>query len=137
MKILVATDGSDQAMKAVERALAMAEKENARVTLLSVAYYAKEDLDEMPPGIQRKLDNEAQKALNTAKALFEDKGIPVQTILQEGFVPANNIIKTAEEGNFDKIILGSRGMSKIKEILFGSTAAKVTAHAPCSVTVVR
>ena len=46
MKILVATDGSEQAMKAVRGSLDLAEKEGAKVTIMSVAYFSKEDLDE-------------------------------------------------------------------------------------------
>ncbi|MGD9504024.1 MAG: universal stress protein [Syntrophobacteraceae bacterium] len=137
MKVLVPTDGSIYSMKAVEMAVAMAEKEGAEVTLLSVAYYAKEDLDEMPLNLQEKMEAHATEALKKAKAIFEQKGLPVKAILETGLVPANNIIEMAEEGSFDKIIMGSRGLTGLEKVLIGSTAAKVTAHAPCSVTVVR
>lgn len=137
MKVLVPTDGSIYSMKAVEMAVTMAEKEGAEVTLLSVAYYAKEDLDEMPLNLQEKMEAHATEALKKAKAIFEQKGLPVKAILETGLVPANNIIEMAEEGSFDKIIMGSRGLTGLEKVLIGSTAAKVTAHAPCSVTVVR
>lgn len=45
MRILVATDGSEHSMKAVQRALELAQKEGDEITLMSVAYYAREDLD--------------------------------------------------------------------------------------------
>jgi nucleotide-binding universal stress UspA family protein len=124
-------------MKAVQRGLEMAQKEGAEVTLMSVAFYAKEDMDEMPLNIQEKLESHARDALKKAKALFEEKGVPVSAVLEAGVVPANNIIEMAEDGNFDKIVMGSRGLSGLEKILIGSTAAKVTANAPCSVTVVR
>jgi len=38
--VLVATDGSERSAKAVQRALEIAEKEGAKVTLMAVAYYA-------------------------------------------------------------------------------------------------
>lgn len=137
MRVLVATDGSENSMKAVERALELAEKEGAQVTIMSVAYYSREDLDEMPMNIQDKLDADARNALMKAKAVFDAKGVPVETVLQAGFVPANNIIRQAEEGKYDKIILGSTGISGFKRILMGSTAGKVVANAPCSVLVIR
>jgi nucleotide-binding universal stress UspA family protein len=137
MKVLVPTDGSIYSTKAVEMAVAMAEKEGAEVTLLSIAYYAKEDLDEMPMNLQEKMEAHATEALKKAKAVFQQKGLPVKAVLETGLVPANNIIEMAEEGGFDKIIMGSRGLSGLEKVLIGSTAAKVTAHAPCSVTVVR
>ena len=40
MKVLVPTDGSEQSMKAVQRALELAEKQGAKVTLMAVAYYS-------------------------------------------------------------------------------------------------
>lgn len=137
MKVLVATDGSEQSMKAVRRALELAEKEGAKVTLMSVAYYSKDDFDDMPPNIQDKLEDQAAAALKKAKVIFDEKGIAVETELQAGFVPANNIIRKAEEGKFDRIIMGSTGLTGLSRALMGSTAAKVVANAPCSVSIIR
>jgi nucleotide-binding universal stress UspA family protein len=137
MKVLVATDGSEHSMKAVRRALVLAEMEGASITLMSVAYFAKDDFDEMPPNIQDKLETQAVAALNKAKAIFDEKGIKVETVLEAGMVPANNIIRKAEEGKFDGILLGSTGATGFMRALMGSTAAKVVANAPCSVNVIR
>jgi nucleotide-binding universal stress UspA family protein len=137
MKVLVATDGSEHSVKAVQRGLELAEKQGAQVTLMSVAYYVRGDFDTMPMNIQDKLEDEARQALKKAKALFDAKNQPVETVLEAGLVPANLIINKAQEGKFDRIIVGSTGMSALERVLMGSTAAKVVAHAPCEVTVVR
>jgi nucleotide-binding universal stress UspA family protein len=137
MKVLVATDGSEHSMKAVQRGLELAETQQAQVTLMSVAYYAADYLEGMPPNIRDKLEDEARAALKKAKALFDAKNLPVETVLEAGPVPANLIIKKAQEGKFDRIILGSTGMNALERIIMGSTASKVVAHAPCEVTVVR
>jgi nucleotide-binding universal stress UspA family protein len=135
--VLVATDGSEHSLKAVRKGLEMAEKEGAKVTLMSVAYYAKEDFDEMPINIQEKLEQQAVDALKKAKALFVEKNLQVETIMEAGVVPANNIIRRAEQGKFDQVLMGSTGMTGFMRTLIGSTAAKVVAQAPCCVTVVR
>ena len=137
MKVLVATDGSQHSLKAVERALELAKHEKAEITLISVAYFANEDLDEMPPGIHERLEAEAREALKKAKAIFDAQGIEVKTVLEAGYVPANNIIARAARDGFDRIILGSTGSGRLKGVLIGSTAGKVVANAPCSVTVIR
>ena len=137
MKVLVATDGSEHSMKAVQRGLELAEKQGAQVTLMSVAYYVQGNLDGMPPNIQDKLEDEARSALKKSKALFDAKNIPVETVLEAGLVPANLIIRKAQDGKFDRIVIGSTGQNALERILMGSTAAKVVAHAPCEVTVVR
>ncbi len=137
MKVLVATDGSVHSMKAVERALELAEKQGALVTLMSVAYFGTDYLEEMPPNIREKLEDEAKLALHKAKALFDAKKVPVETVLMTGLVPANLIIRKAQEGSFSRIIIGSTGMHGLDKMMMGSTAAKVVANAPCEVTVVR
>jgi nucleotide-binding universal stress UspA family protein len=137
MKVLVATDGSEHSMKAVQRALELAEKQGAQVTLMSVAYYGADYLEGMPPNIKDKLEDEARAALKKAKAVFDAKNLPVETVLEAGLVPANLIIRRAQEGKYDRIVIGSTGMNALEKILMGSTAAKVVAHAPCEVTVVR
>jgi nucleotide-binding universal stress UspA family protein len=134
MKVLVATDGSEHSMKAVQRGLEMAEQ-GAEVTLMSVAYYA--DMDATFFNINEKLEKEARAILDQAKAVFDAKGITVETILEAGMVPANNIIRRATDDKFDRLIMGSAGKTGLNLALMGSTASKVVAHAPCEVTIVR
>jgi nucleotide-binding universal stress UspA family protein len=137
MKVLVATDGSSHSMKAVARALELAETQGAQVTLMSVAYFGADYLEEMPPNIREKLEDEAKGVLQKAKDLFDAKNIPVETVLLTGLVPANLIIQKAQEGKYDRIVMGSTGRNALEKVLMGSTAAKVVAHAPCEVTIVR
>jgi nucleotide-binding universal stress UspA family protein len=137
MKVLTATDGSEHSMKAVMRAIELAEKEGAEITLMSVAYFSKSDFDDMPPNIQEKLEKQAKDALNSAKALFDRKGIKVGVILETGVVPADNIIRRAREDKFDLILMGRTGLTGIERVMTGSTAAKVVAHAPCSVGIIQ
>jgi nucleotide-binding universal stress UspA family protein len=136
MKVLVPIDDSPHSRKAVERALELAEKQGAEVTIMTVMPVATDILDEMR-NIQDKLTVEYQKWLDRAKEVFAAKGIKVATILEAGLVPANNIIRRAEDDKFDRIIMGATGHSGLARIFMGSTAAKVVAHAPCEVTIVR
>ncbi len=137
MKVLVPIDGSEHSQKAVARAMELAEKQGAEVTLMTVVPVAGDIMDESLVNIQDKLRAENQKWLDAAQAEFAAKGIKVATILEKGVVPANNIIRRAGDDKFDRIIMGSTGRSGLAKILMGSTAAKVVAHAPCEVTIVR
>jgi nucleotide-binding universal stress UspA family protein len=136
MKVLVPIDDSEHSRKAVARALELAENQGAEITLMTVTPVASDFLDEMR-NIQEKLTAEYRGWLDRAKAVFDGKGIKVATILEEGLVPANNIIRRAEDDKFDRIIMGSTGRSGLARVLMGSTAAKVVAHAPCEVTIIR
>ena len=107
------------------------------MTLMSVAYYVPDYLEEMPPNIREKLENEARAALKKGKALFDAKSLPVETVMEAGLVPANLIIAKAQDGKFDRIVIGSTGQNALDKIVMGSTATKVVAHAGCEVTVIR
>lgn len=137
MKVLVPVDGSQASLDAARRAAEMAEKEGAQVTLMTVAYFIQDILAEMPPNIQDKLEAEGKKILEQAKGIFTSKNLPVETVLEVGTVPANNILRRAREGNFDRIIMGATGKTGLDQVFLGSTAAKVVAQAPCEVMVVR
>jgi len=137
MKVLVATDGSERAMKAVRKSLEMAEKEGADVTLLSVGYFLRGEVEDVPLNVQQALDADSRTALERAKALFDEKGIKVTTVMEKGLVPANVILEVAREGGFDHILLGSTGRTGLERYLIGTTATKVVANAPCTVTVLR
>lgn len=135
MKVLVPIDYSEHAKKAVQRALEMAEKQGAEVTLMTVVQVG--DFDDMPPRVREKLEREANGLLSKAKASFDEKNLKVHTVMEEGVVPANNIMRRAEEDKFDRIVMGSTGETGLLRVLMGSTAAKVVAHSPCEVTIVR
>jgi nucleotide-binding universal stress UspA family protein len=140
MKVLVATDGSERAMKAVQRALELAEKEGADVTLIAVAPSLSSLIyegDELPANIQDAMDSDAMSSIEKAKALFDEKGVKVVTMLERGKTPANAILDAVAEGKFDLILMGSTGKTGIERYLIGTTASKVVANAPCSVAVIR
>jgi len=122
-------------MKAVEAAIEMAKAGPSEVTLLSII------LDtgalEWQPPVSDKLKTLSENALSNAKALMQEEGITPHIMLSTGISPADGIIMTAKEGNFDIIIIGSRGLTGIKKFFLGGTASKVVTYAPCSVLVVK
>ena len=70
---------------------------------------------------------------STAEAKF---GITVETILEEGD-PPKVILDTAKKFSANIIVIGSRGLSQIKELLLGSVSHSVTKHADIPVLVVK
>jgi nucleotide-binding universal stress UspA family protein len=77
------------------------------------------------------------RAVNRAKELVKNAGLTCETRVEVGASPADNIVKYAEETKTDLIVMGHRGLSGLDRFLVGSVAARVVAHAPCSVLVVR
>jgi nucleotide-binding universal stress UspA family protein len=62
--------------------------------------------------------------------------VKVETELMKGDAAAN-IIDYSRKENFDTIVMGRRGMGKLRELVLGSTSTKVLSHSDCTVVIVR
>ncbi|GAC1634471.1 MAG: universal stress protein [Chloroflexota bacterium] len=134
MNILVAYDGSEQVQRALDWAVRMTQ--DARVTVISIAPTL-----EASPKIADAVDPnsdipEHRRQLDEAAAILDRSGITVETVLRAGN-PAEEIITTATDGDFDVILVGIRGVSAAKRFLIGSVAERVVRHATVPVLVVR
>lgn len=142
MKILVATDGSDHSLKTLEKAIEFAISLKAEVTVLSVAQNV--PVNVFPEGfsaeefvsIERQLEKNAKEILSQAAQKLQQNGIKADTILGKGN-PADFICKVAEEGDYDLIILGSRGLGGFKQLILGSVSNKVAQFSKKSVLIVK
>jgi nucleotide-binding universal stress UspA family protein len=130
-KVLVAYDGSSEAKRALEAAAHMNGDELTVISVVPVTYSGKGG------AIDPTSNAEVHRAaLDEAKSWLAEQGREATTIETVGHT-ADAIIAAAEEGGFDLIVLGSRGLNAVERFLIGSTSARVVAHAPCSVLVVR
>ena len=118
-KILVASDGSATAHKAVDRAVDVARQTGADVTILTVG---------RPDKAGRIADEEAQRVAtpDVAIATKTDDGDAAQIILDE-----------AERGSYDLLVVGNKGMTGAGRFLLGSVPNKISHHAPCALLIVR
>jgi len=144
-KVLLATDGSDSSLHAA-RVLGglMAGLPEAQVTVLYVAHvpraynitdeFGNKITPEVPMDvmIRRSADPILKRTLS-ALALPEDR---VNFEVQVG-EPAEEIVDLARLEGYDMVVMGSRGLSPMKELLLGSVSNRVLHTAPCPVLVVR
>ena len=143
-KILVPIDGSDQSKSALEYAVNLALQTSSEIQLLTVVppvflpsysfYVLKSDaVRDCQKEMELSFNGVLKKAL-----LYIDKkntGLKVSTKFEYG-VPYKKIVKTAREGDFDLIIMGSRGLGG--RISFqGSVSSRVIDEAPCPVLVIK
>ena len=144
-KMLVAYDGSDASVKAVDMVLKCAKKED-EVTLLTVvpAELAESSFTKMLlPTIDLssvvKSGSFKEKAMETLKKVvgeIEDSVSKVNIVVEAGD-PADEILITAKKYESDIIIIGYKGYGKEGRFLLGSVTDKVVRHASRSVLVVR
>jgi len=141
MKILVATDGSKNALRAVKFAAKLDKslKERGTVTLISVhddtglrhaeRFVGKKAVDEY-------LRELSEKDLAPARAILDKAGTRHDMIIRIGHV-ANEITAASKEGHFDLLVLGSKGRSALKDIVLGSVAMRVSSVATTPVLLVK
>jgi len=137
--ILLASDGSEYALKAAAVAATLASKFAARLTVINV-------FQPVPAvGPFREVNSDAQKqyvqrlqeyAIAPAGRVLEKAGVSYQNRRETGS-PAAEIVRVAEEEGHDLIVLGSRGLSSIRGFLLGSVSDRVAHHAHCPVLIVK
>ena len=140
MKILVAVDGSPISSKAVKFAINLVRQlaEPAKLTL----FYADPPLLNAasiklgPTALKEYHDGNVQFATKTARAAFNRAHVDFD---EEKVVaiPAEAIVRFAQKGKYDMIIMGSRGRSGLTGLLLGSVTSKVIANCEIPVTIAR
>jgi len=116
-KILVAVDGSEHAKKIVKDVLVFAVPMQAEITVLTVEDWS---------AVDRSVGKGAKEAVDTAAEAFRAAGLEVDTIVEKGTRrPSDVICDTADEGEFDLVVMGSRGLRGIQEMFLGSVSHRV------------
>ena len=142
-KILLATDGSEEAASAARTAADLAQKTGSELHVvlveLSTAYVGMgpPEIADIPAPEQEELDEEAQSLLDTqVRQIKADGGTVTGAYLRLGR-PDVEIVALAEELGAGLIVVGSRGLGGIRRALMGSVSDSVVRHAHCPVLVVR
>jgi nucleotide-binding universal stress UspA family protein len=142
-RILVATDGSEGAERAVDYAAQRAKADGAELLIVNVigGYGLPDKLFRAFTQAQQVWLNELLESFSAemlAKAQERARNIGVSTILLEsrsGDV-AQTLIEIAQEKQADIIIVGKRGAGRVGGLLLGSVSQKLTQLSPLPVTVV-
>jgi nucleotide-binding universal stress UspA family protein len=138
MKILVAHDGSKLSDKALKRAVEMADKFGASVTVLSVIpeLYLTELSDADRERIMAALTEETRIAMERIRQSISGKAFEAKTIVRQG-PPAEKILETAQKMKVDLLVVGSHGRHGARKFLLGSVSSKVVDYSTCPVLVVK
>ena len=147
--IVVGTDLSETAGKAVDQAAALAKAFGAKLHIVTgfksamASNLPASTLEAMAYGVaaellheaESKIGDEVRSTLEGIAKRLETDGVAVQTY-GCGAEPADALLEVAESSNADLIVVGNRGMSGVKRFVLGSVPNKVAHHAPCSVLIV-
>lgn len=137
-EMLLAVDGSDHSLRAAQHAGELARALKSRIVRIMVAFEPIPDYFG-EPNRQQAIDVRLQQANGIlARAQSAVGTIPgeIQSELIEG-TPAEAIIGVAKTRGSSVIVMGSRGLGSMADLVLGSTSHKVVSHAPCPVLIVR
>ncbi len=133
--IMVAVDGSDNALRAVSQVAELVKLiDDVKVDVLSVIA-----IDVYSDMIYDPIEahGEAQRELlEPALGILREAGIEPEIVLLHGR-PADEIIRYASEGGADLLVIGSRGLNALQEFAIGSVSHKVIKHSKCPTLVVK
>jgi nucleotide-binding universal stress UspA family protein len=119
-KVLVGTDGSKTAAKAVDRAVEVAGASGAALTILSAGR-----------------PDKAKAVVESEAARHASSGVAVDTKVVDDD-PVAALVDTAAAGGYDLLVVGNRGMTGVTRFLrLGSVPNKVTHQLPCSLLIVK
>jgi nucleotide-binding universal stress UspA family protein len=153
-KILVPFDGSEHSRRALEAAIQISKSFNSKLMLLTVHHVTITPITSPELTIQAPVivpdasavemtekaieatHNYDKRILAEAEAKVRSEKIEVETELIDGNA-VEEIVRKSEEGKFDLIVMGARGLSTIKKLFIGSVSDGVIKKAPCPVLIVK
>ncbi|MCQ4343461.1 MAG: universal stress protein [Sulfolobales archaeon] len=139
-RIVVAYDGSDHAIKALNTAIELAKAFNSKLDVVEVVDTAAllgMGFAPIPSEVIAQIYNKAQNDVEQAKKKAQEAGVKdVISQVLEGD-PATSIIEYASKNGADLIVMGSRGLSTFKRLILGSVSSKVVQESRVPVLVVK
>ena len=141
--ILIATDGSDLATKAVEQGVLFAKKIGAKITAVTVTepfhmLSAKpSQLEYTPIEYKKHAESHAHKVLGVVSDAAKIAGVVCDTLHVEHEQVYQAIIEAAEARRCDLIVMASHGRRGVSAVVLGSETVKVLTHSKIPVLVYR
>jgi nucleotide-binding universal stress UspA family protein len=141
--ILIPTDGSELAGKAVRHGIALAKRIGAKVTALTVLppfHVFTTDtqmLEDTPAQYKARMQEHAEETLGAVAQAAQTSGVACEVVHVEHEHPYQAIIDTAGSKGCDLIVMASHGRHGISAIVLGSETVKVLTHSKIPVLVHR
>jgi nucleotide-binding universal stress UspA family protein len=144
-KILLPTDGSENAIKAGEYAISLADMSGAEIIILNVIdtnYLNAIPQAEIRESVDEELRNDMKNALKRFEETIEEnqcggtcKNINFKVLLKEGN-PSEVILKTIDKEKIDQVVMGKSGKHGIEKFLVGRTTDKIVKESNVPVNII-
>lgn len=134
--ILVPVDGSQNALRGIDKAIDIAKGSDATITALFVFQLPWKAGLKFSKSMEKQANTKATRAIGVAKQKVEKQGIPFKWKTTGG-KPGDAIVNVSRGSKADMIVIGARGLGAAKEKFFGSTSNYVMHKSTKPVLVVK
>lgn len=133
--LLLAADGSENSFRAAKESMNFID-ENTHVTILNVinADDVKDDVLHNPQS--ESTTTRRKEKLSEIINFYENNGITHDVIFERG-VPAETVVNIANDGDFEALVLGTRGLNNFQEMMLGSVSHKAAKRVKTTVVIVK
>jgi nucleotide-binding universal stress UspA family protein len=140
--ILIATDGSELAEKAVQHGLAVAKDMKAKATVVRATpvprmFVAEGVMITPPAGVHEQVVRVVADQFTRIKQEASAAGVPCETLHVESDIPWRAILDAAKQKGCDLIVMASHGRTGFSAAFLGSETQKVLAQSTIPVLVCR
>ncbi|MFC0472350.1 universal stress protein [Halalkalibacter kiskunsagensis] len=135
-EIVVAIDGSVQSLRAADRAIELAKISRAYVYVVYAVDSTTSKADVLSTWNSLGITQERKKKFKSVEQCAEKEGVSYEVKIIRG-EPANAIVNFAQEVEANLIVIGSRGLSQLQQLVLGSVSHKVLKRATCPVLVIK
>lgn len=135
-KILLASDGSDHALRATEEAIKLAKGLNKEIVLAYVVDYDQSKKDVLHSSGSLDREQKRKKQLQSTEEKLLKSGVVYSFKLLHG-APGPAVVEYANENAISYVVLGSRGLNGLQEMVLGSVSHKVAKRVQCPVLIVK
>ncbi|KAA6451277.1 universal stress protein [Bacillus swezeyi] len=136
-KILLAVDGSAHSERSADHAINMAKLvPEAEVELIYVLDYSKSKSEVLHSASLKELESVRRNKLKNIEGKFKIAGVSYQITMKHG-EPGPTIVSYANDNGFDMVIVGSRGLNSLQEMVLGSVSHKVAKRVNCPVMIIK
>jgi nucleotide-binding universal stress UspA family protein len=137
MRVLLAIDGSKDAAAATAFLRKLPLPASSKFRIMSVVTFPAFAF-ERPPVTEFKSSvlEEVRRVVDRARGALAPRGLRTETDVAIGS-PKDEIVRTSREWGADLVVLGARGLGRVKRFLLGSVSFAVARHASCPVLVVK
>ncbi|MFK4997400.1 universal stress protein [Bacillus sp. N9] len=136
-RLLLAADGSENSVRAAEQAAKLAQLSQAKmVEIVYVIDYSRVKSEVLQSRSAKELELERYKKLQPVEEVFKKAKITHTLTMLHG-EPGPTIVEYANKQSYSMVVIGSRGLNTLQEMVLGSVSHKVAKRVKCPVLIVK